>query len=626
MTRHLYLFLAVQVFGPWAGAQVLSVPAASAMLPGVISIKEFNCIGDDQHDDSACFVAAREYVQNQVREDNTPDADANKLGGVKIYVPPGTYLITQPRALMSDSFVTRTYGYKLEGAGSGLSVIDYRPATEGPLLSNRDAFIDVHISGLTFTSNSRSADFLDSYSTGGAQSYLFSDVNWRGRWDSLFRLTGTDTNSEWDWDHVLFLLDATNVLYIGSTGTSDQFLNYWFRNSRISLSHGNFINAYKGGHFKITNCDFSGLYGSGDPLKPDILFALRGTVHASGVTHFECQNSRFELKTDSIVVLYSEWGSFGEVSFEDDDFSSQQPIVKFQPIKQFEINMAHSAGAARYNFVRSHLMGFVQILYSNFDWGYRRNVSFEDVQFVSFDDYSQGVRFRQVSPAGSNYGGIPIVECIRCLGGNSNIFQQKQWEAFRDYPPRSRVFSAGYLYETPSGGRSGNNQPHGRAREFNDGAVVWSTVDEYWGSDYVQNAELRPSPYLSNGYSGTVKIAIASDQNNLNYLPHRISQTLAGFSRIILPPYATILKIQLVIVPGSSSQKTQATFTVRDDAFVSHVFFSHVLNALNAGDNHDFPLVIPHNVGTDIGSRTIVLEAAVDVAQGAQGWFLVSYI
>jgi len=624
MSFHWQSILLLVLSNGLATAQVARNGVAEELRSVGISVKEFGCAGNGQHDDTACFVAARHYLETHIRADTTPNSDGNRLGAGRLLVPAGTYLVTQPEVFMSDSFTVRTYGYRLEGEGAGLSVIDYRPTVPGPLFANRDAFIDVHIDNITFACNDKGADFLDSYSAGGAQSYHFSDVNWKGRWRSLFSLTGTNGNSEWDWGHVSFAVETTNIISIPEGNTSDQFLNFWFHQSRFDVSRGGVIDARRGGHFKITDCDFSGLNGSGDPKNPDVLFKLGGNNHASGVTYFECTNSRFELKTNSVTVLYSEWGGIGQVTFADDDFSSQ--AVAFEPRTEFDINMNHAAGAARYNFVRCHLMGRVLIDYSNNDWGYARRVSFEDVQFLSYDDYSAAIGFVQSGPAGSNSGALPTVECTRCTGRNDNIYLRAKWMPRAAYSKGASVYSNGYLYEALGAGSSGATAPHGRTERFADGSVVWRTIDRYSGSDYVQNGQIRALGLPSAAQSGVLKVASISDPNNWNCLPHRIDANTAGFGRLILPPFATVLKIQIFIEPQAEVLDPSATFVARTDGTVARVFGTRRVSPPRSGDSFDFPLAQPYNVGGEIGSRTIILEAGPDVSRPLRGWFLVYYM
>jgi len=85
-------------------------PLGSNALQAFVSVKAFGCFGDDQHDDTPCFIAARDYLQGHTRVNTTPSSNGNRLGGVTLYVPAGTYLVTQPEAMMSHLYRTRTLG------------------------------------------------------------------------------------------------------------------------------------------------------------------------------------------------------------------------------------------------------------------------------------------------------------------------------------------------------------------------------------------------------------------------------------------------------------------------------------------------------------------------------------
>lgn len=623
--RSVFCFVIVASVAVGGRAQTPPAPndPLAAVYRGYLNVKTFGCYGDDEHDDSQCFIAARDYAQTHVRADTTQASDGNRLGTIMLYVPAGTYLITQSEVMMSHLFRTRTVGYHLQGSGQGITLIDFRPTTPGALFFNNDSWLDVTVDNISFTSNNPNADFWVSYSAGGAQGCRFSSVSWNGVWANLFTLRGTNNNSEFDWDHVSIEGHMRTALYIPATGSSDQFLNYWFRNSKIWLSKSNFIEAHNGGHFKIDDCDFSGWTGSGSPNMPDIIFGLYGKSHARGVTHFECRNSRFELKTDSVRVLYSEWGSFGEVSFEDDDFGSQSH--RYPPVDEFELNMVGAAGAPQYSFVRCQLMGFVQIDLANTDWGYRRNVVFQDVQFLSFDDYSLGVRFTNPLPSGSNYGSIPIVDCIRCRGNDINIASIEHWHAGVEYKVGSQVYSEGYVYRADMSGVSGTIPPSGRAGALHDGTVVWSSTDTYWGSDYAGDALLRPTQFATSGAVAD-RTVVVSSQTNRNGLPKATGKATKGFVRIILPPFAWVTRMQLVVIPGGCTQDSPGTYSVRTDSSSPYTFFSQTFYPLDKGGTKDGVFMSPFATGSDIGTRTVVLEADINVTEACSGWLVVWYL
>ena len=584
----------------------------------------YNCVGDDVADDSACFIAIRTHCENTVRANTTPGGDANSLGSCDVKVPTGTYKVTSNQVFMRSAFTTRTYGYELYGDGRGTTIIDYQPASPGPLFSNHDAWIYVSIHDIAFTCNDAASDFIDSYSTGGPQSYHFERVWWAGTWQYIEDLTGTNTNSEWRFDNVNMGVSVTTVHHVGASSTSDQFLNYEWYHSALDIFHGNFLDMAMGGHIKISNCDFSELQGSGSAGSPNILFALRGNAHAAGVTSMVVSQSRFELQNNTIKVLYSEWGSFGQVTFEDNDFSSQA-FVATPRTDAFEINFMGAEGGAQYHFERNLIMGGVLIDVDNNGWGYRRNVTFNDDQFLNYDDPYAAVTY--TLPVGANYGGFPQIEFVRSTGDNTNIFNAyTAWAGTHVYAANSVVYSNGYVYKTTAGGTSGAMAPAGRTASISDGGVTWTTQDIYNGSDYSQSGYLRPngagSPNnlgMTSGTGGAVKVVAISDFFLYNTLPNTGSTT---FSRVILPPNATVLRIQL-IVPSGNSQGTNGTYTVRNDNYTPVTLGTLALTPVSAGGTLD--ITAPYFTGTDIGNRTIILSTA-DITAATNGTCIVWYI
>jgi hypothetical protein len=599
----------IQLVVPLLIVCFLTATVNASESPGPINVRTFGCTGDDVHDDSECFEAVNAYVQKISRLNQTLNSDGNHFGGASIEVPAGTYLVTDPQSIMGRGKAARTFGYRLAGSGDGITVIDYRPKTPGPLLLNNDQWLNLSFSGITFLCADSNSDFIDSKSDGGAQGYHFSDVTWGGKWKEIVNLSGTNTNSEWDFNHVTVSGSVRDVVYIPEAGTSDQFLNYWFDHSKIDLTHGNFISAAKGGHFKISDCDFSGLQGSGNPNKPDVLFLLKGRAHASGVTYLECRGSRFELQTPSIRVLDSEWGNFGEVVFEGNDFSSQSG--RFEPVEEFVIRLNHSAGGAQYNFVRSHIIGMVRVDYSNSDAGYRQSVSFDDVQFLSFEDFSKAI---VLNDADSNIGhgsNVAKVDCKRCRGSDGNPKTQYGCVLGGRVAKGQRVFCNNYVYEAITGGQSKGKVPAGRSKLIQDGEVEWATVDTFSGSEYAENATLRVLQQPPNGDNSEVKTAVISIDGNGT-----------PFGRIILPPFAIVLQLQLVI------PKRSGTWTIRNDAYQSAVLLSSETKAKQTADQNWAPLLSNrlYETSGDIGQRSIILENVPSGETRGGGYAILWYI
>lgn len=292
---------------------------------GVLNVKDppFNAVGDGVTDDTAAFAAA--YAAAAAATARTVPGYSDPHGSVEIYVPPGSYLITSAGALMDGTtLVAKRFGLVFRGAGQGLSDIVYQPSVSGALCTNK-YWLCVRFRGLGFSCDDASSDFLSSEEQGGAsniQDCWFEDCSWAGTWRYINVLTGGNNNSEWGWDRCWVSGTLTTFLFVDATGTSDQFLNYWFKGFKFWPASGSWIDMSKGGHVKITDCDSSGW----EPTSDTYLFNLRGDNHARGVCSFKASGLRVEQKTTHALVIYAEW-PHGNISFRDSDFGSQASLV-----------------------------------------------------------------------------------------------------------------------------------------------------------------------------------------------------------------------------------------------------------------------------------------------------------
>jgi len=283
---------------------------------GEIDVRWFGATGDGRTDDTLAFQKTRDYAKRRSRSD--PQVASDPLGSVKIRIPAGTYLIAQPEALLDRTWPSSTLGLKYEGLGPGISSINYRPQSPGPLLYNNNAILFLRLSGLLFACNDGQSNFYESNSNGKAQDVRCDDVVWSGSWALGFKLSGTNTNSEYKWTSCTI---AGGWDYFLDLDGSDQLLNYWFYCCKFwAWDGGGWVRARHGGHIKISDCDVS----AWRETKGRPLFALLGTTHARGVCHFLCIGSRFEIQTDTAPVIQSQW-PHGAITFINADFGSQAP-------------------------------------------------------------------------------------------------------------------------------------------------------------------------------------------------------------------------------------------------------------------------------------------------------------
>jgi hypothetical protein len=689
-----------QIFTTPIGGTLVWKVAAQPM-----SVGWLGAVGNDVADDSAAFVAADAIAQTSARVDTSPSSDGNFISSVKTYIPNGTYLITQNQAFMSSSYTTGTTGRTFFGDGPSSVLIDYRPATSGPLLYNNNAWVGVEFDNMEFTCNDLNSDFIDSTSAGHAQAVHTNEVWFKGTWKYLFNLFGSNNNSEntfrttriaGSYIAVLYSPPVTGAvfsavpnaggtgyvvgdvvttacsttsaslkvatvssgvvtkLYLvpggqgvgctgatgaatsGGTGTGltvntttetgvDQFLNQWWTDLVSAIQGGNFVDMTTGGHINFERADWSELTGT---TNPTILFALRGTSHGLGNAFFSCTQCRVELAASNVSVMYSTWGSYGSVLFSQLDLSPYAGVYS-DANTVMEFNMQSASGAAAYHIVDSFIIGQIKIDNTNTDYGYRKYVTVENTQFHE-EDYTKGFAWGAFS--GANWGALASVDCIRCRGNNASIsLAYTHWASSTAYTIGAQRWSNNYVYQATSSGTSGSTAPNGRTTSFNDGGVTWTTLDVYNGTDYAESGSMKNSNAAfiaaTNGAGGVYSANIGYLFGD-NQLPIRQSASVPGLARLILPPNSTVVEIDLYVTPSGTTQATTGTFVLTNANYTPTVFTTQPFNPLSAGGSLQYVLPVPYNTGTDIGSRTIVVQANTDVNPGGSavpGWAIVKY-
>lgn len=284
---------------------------------GVMNVRWFGARGDGVTDDTAAFKAARNYVINRWRENPAPAANSNKLSYGRIYVPTGSYRITESETFLPSTYTTRTVGLVWSGETRGSTQIFFDPGTtDAYLFYNNNAILVGRVERMTFQANNNTASFMYSMGNLGAQDWGFTDCAWGGVWKYCVHLRGANNNSELFFNSCNWSGQITTALY---SQDSDQFLNYWFNECKF-WAQGELCDMEMGGHVKVSNCDFSDYR----PSTLTYLFNLRGASHARGVCTFTCTNSRFELKTTNSGVVQCYW-PHGNVVFDNCDFGSQAP-------------------------------------------------------------------------------------------------------------------------------------------------------------------------------------------------------------------------------------------------------------------------------------------------------------
>ncbi|WP_267883334.1 glycosyl hydrolase family 28-related protein [Streptomyces sp. NRRL S-1022] len=301
-----------------------AVPRSSDKPETVVNVVDLGAVGDGRTDDSGAFEIA--YASAAARV-------SDGVGRVVVEIPAGEFLITRPLALLNGTAPPRpASGLRFSGAGKRMTSLVFRPGT-GPgsyLCRNQDVWSNLSFERMQFRSATPGASFFDSYSTGQAQDYRFSECEWRGEWEYGLVLSGTDTNSEMRWE-------ACRVggryrrafLYSGLTrngqqkpNDQDQFLNYWFTDMKVEYEWGNFLEfpyggsvACRGGSYIITDKrpQSTPEYGT-----TSTFFRFPVSRHHDSVQRFHAQDIRFEVRDPDVVVIDCAWNS-GTVHFDDCD-------------------------------------------------------------------------------------------------------------------------------------------------------------------------------------------------------------------------------------------------------------------------------------------------------------------
>ncbi|MCX4766874.1 glycoside hydrolase family 55 protein [Streptomyces sp. NBC_01275] len=294
------------------------------LLSRVINVADLGAVGDGRTDDSAAFEFAYALAAARV---------SGGVGRTVIEIPPGEYLITRPHALLNGvAPMQPANGLRFQGAGKRMTTLVFRPPV-GPgsyLCRNEDIWSNLSFERMQFRSATPGASFFSSYSTGQAQDYRFSEVEWMGEWEYGLSLAGSDTNSEMRWEACrvggsyrrAFLYSGLTRSEQREPNDQDQFLNYWFTDMKVEYQWGNFLEfpyggsiTCRGGSYIITGTrpQSTEEYGT-----TSTFFRFPVSQHHDSVQRFHAQDIRFEVRNPDARIIDCTWKS-GTVHFSDCD-------------------------------------------------------------------------------------------------------------------------------------------------------------------------------------------------------------------------------------------------------------------------------------------------------------------
>ncbi|MBB6671682.1 hypothetical protein [Cohnella nanjingensis] len=339
--------------------------------------------------------------------ETTPSND-NRVGRVKLKLPGGRLIINDPNVFLQLP-PTRTCGLLIEGAGDFATEIVFQPgAANQALITNTDNWLFLTFRDMNFVgdvSKAAGLTFMDSFSSGGAQNYLFERVNWTGTWRYGLHLTGSNVNSEMSFFHCG--ISGTWETFFWAE-TSDQFVNYNFYACQFEVSEGNFCRFTKGGNVNVWG---GSLIHSG--ANGGTFFLMEGGAHAYSTCRFLCQGTRIEHRTDKSKMIDCAWpsGSVKFVSVDNTSTTGQRAanwtFARFAPGND---NMPVVS------FDGCMLMGKAEFVFSTNTFDHMHNAEFANCEFSQYANATDMI----VYTGTANPGGQPVVRFRNCRYQGTN--------------------------------------------------------------------------------------------------------------------------------------------------------------------------------------------------------------
>ncbi|WP_043982287.1 hypothetical protein [Priestia megaterium] len=274
----------------------------------IVNLEKFGAVGDNSADNTNAFKDFFEYYKKAYGP--SVGASNNRSTSLVLTLPPGVFKITSG-SLFNEPIVRRI-GLTIKGSGRGTTTVVYEPNAmdASPYLFDLDDFIiGLTMEDITFVGHI-SKSFMCSTSRGGNQLFNWRNCSWNN-WDNTHVLEGTNNNSEMTWHECTWNGLINRGLYIPEANSSDQFLNYDFYSCNFEVQNGTFIEAWKGGCFRVFNGSVIQISDTAD--KP--FYKLRGASHWRGTEHFYNVGTRYEHRGGNSQLIDSEWGG-GSITFD----------------------------------------------------------------------------------------------------------------------------------------------------------------------------------------------------------------------------------------------------------------------------------------------------------------------
>jgi hypothetical protein len=330
-------------------------------------------------DASAAFTAAVAIVRDTRSFGASGLSDPGSRAVITI--PPGDYLVTIPEAMLgNENNPSKIVGLKIQGAGRGATRILFKPATAGTL-ARAVKWLDIEFCDLSFIAQTADCTLFSTPGASNEQQWAFRRCFFHG-WRYIVAPLGSNNCSEVIFDDCSNNAMQANGawLYIAPTGTSDQFLNYWWLNCKHWSTSAPIIDAYKGGHFHLKNVDASdwGSAAVASPATPDqgtFLIKVRDFSHSLGVCSLTAHVLRCEFKNANAKLLYSTWGDYGQITLDGVDLTSQLSAYAYGP----EMVMVGfpDANGAKVTIRDSQMAGGITVYYAISAWSRRNRIEID---------------------------------------------------------------------------------------------------------------------------------------------------------------------------------------------------------------------------------------------------------
>ena len=266
-------------------------------------------------------------VDNDIAFSRMAEVINSEYRPVKILLPSGVINISSNSLnLLKDGH--RTNGFTIKGEGITNTIIKYNPSEFSYFIYNDNKCQYLNFEDFTFDGGNNSS-FCKSYSGADKsdgtipQFIVHRNVMWKNLTD-VYELSGADCNSDFTFYNCKCREYIGNVLNVSKTESSGQELDYSFFDFDFQAYNGSLVSMGKGGNVNI----FGGIFihkglSEDNKNRGGTFINLYNPYQFYGIQRLLVVGARFEdSKARNSKILYSEWGSHGNIHFLNVDASA----------------------------------------------------------------------------------------------------------------------------------------------------------------------------------------------------------------------------------------------------------------------------------------------------------------